>query len=283
MLCIILNFDSKNELESYFNNINKYNSNITQIEKVPDTYSTNINIYIQNEILYTINITDMHVKVISINNTDILKLIEYDYFNLLICNTDILSKYSKESCSKYILKYNTNLSTLEKNDKNYEYLVELIIIKYPELSEKFNINKNNINKYDKIILSAIEKKPEIICYLSNYNRSSLSIFLNKIVDNFDNHKKHENYENIIKCIFNICKQNIFFDEIIINIIKKNPEILYNIEFDRINNTYTENLIDKIKLDITDKYYINIVKFILITLQKNDKLNKIEKIADFYTG
>jgi hypothetical protein len=103
--------------------------------------------------------------------------------------------------------------------------------------------------------------------------------LNKIVDNLDNHKKHENYENIIKCIFNICKQNIFFDEIIINIIKKNPEILYNIEFDRINNTYTENLIDKIKLDITDKYYINIVKFILITLQKNDKLNKIEKFIN----
>ena len=103
--------------------------------------------------------------------------------------------------------------------------------------------------------------------------------MNKIVDNLDNHKKHENYENIIKCIFNICKQNIFFDEIIINIIKKNPEILYNIEFDRINNTYTENLIDKIKLDITDKYYINIVKFILITLQKNDKLNKIEKFIN----
>ena len=83
MLCIILNFNSEEELESYFNNINKHNLNITKIEKVSDTYSTNINIYIQNEILYTINITNMHVKVNSINNADILKLIEYDYFNLL--------------------------------------------------------------------------------------------------------------------------------------------------------------------------------------------------------
>jgi hypothetical protein len=284
MLCIILNFDSEKKLESYFNNINEYNPHITKIIKVPDINSTNINIYIQNEMLYTINITNMHVKVSSINNTDILKLIEYDNFNLLIYNTDILSKYDKETCSKYIQEYINNLSNQEQNDKNYEYLVELIIIKYPELSKYFNntnINKININKYDKIILSAIEKKPEIICYFSNYNTSSLDKFLNKIVDNLDNHKKHEKYNEIVKCIFNICKQNIYFDEIIFSAIKKNPEILYNIESYSINNTYIENIIDKIKLDENDIYNKNKVKFILITLLKYNKLNKIEKFINVY--
>ena len=277
MLCIILNFDSKEKLELYLNNINEYNSNITQIEKVSDTYSTNINIYIQNEILYTINITDMHVKVNSIDNADILKLIEYDYFNLLIYNTDILSKYSIETCSKYIDKYINNLSTLEKNDKNYEYLVELIIIKYPKLSEFF-INYDE--KYDIIICSAIKKNPEIICYLQEYNKSSLEIFLNIIVDNFDKTKEHEEYNRIIYFIFEICINNNF-DDIILNILKKNPEILCiklyitnHAKEDLINN-----IINNIDLFKTNEYYKDIVKCILITLLQINNLNIIENIIN----
>ena len=214
----------------------------------------------------------MHVKVNSINNTDILKLIEYDYFNLLIYNTNILSKYSKETCSKYIRKYINNLSDIEQNDKNYEYLVELIIIKYPELSEY--LYKIDINKYEKIILTAIEKNPIIICYLGDNNRSSLEKFLNIIVNNLNKDKEHENYKKIVNCIFNICKEN-YFDEIIFSVIKKNP----NIEFNDIHNTYIENVIDKINLDKTDIYYKNIVTFILITLLKNDKLDKIKKFIN----
>ena len=64
---------------------------------------------------------------------------------LIYYNTDILSKYSIGTCYKYIDKYINNLSTLEKNDKNYEYLVELIIIKYPKLSGIFIINDKIIN------------------------------------------------------------------------------------------------------------------------------------------
>jgi hypothetical protein len=277
MLCIILNFESIEKLQLYFNNINNHIPNITKIEKIVETYNTNINIYIQNEMLYTINITNRHVKVNSINNTDILKLIEYDYFNLLIYNTDILSKYDKETCSKYINKYITNLSELKQNDKNYEYLVELIIIKNPELSEYlYNID---INKYEKIILSAIEKNPVIICYLSNYNRSSLEKFLNIIVNNLDKDKEHENYKKIVKCIFDICKKNIF-DEIILSAIKKNPEILCNNELYNFDHTYIEHLIDKINLYKTGIYYKNIVKCILITLKNIKKLDKLEKIINF---
>jgi hypothetical protein len=271
MLCIILNFNSEEELESYFNNINKHNLNITKIEKVSDTYSTNINIYIQNEILYTINITNMHVKVNSIENADILKLIEYDYFNLLIYNTDILSKYSIETCYKYIEKYINNLSTLEKNDKNYEYLVELIIIKYPKLSEFFIIN-------DKIILSAIEKNPEIICYLQEYNESSLEKFLNIIVDNLEKIKEHEEYNRIIYFIFEICINNNF-NNIILNIFKINAEILCTKLY--ITNLAKENLINNIinNIDLfkTDEYYKDIVKCILIALVQINNLDIIENI------
>jgi hypothetical protein len=275
MLCIILNFDSKEKLESYFNNINEYNSNITEIKKVPDIYSTNINIYIQNEILYTINITDMHVKVNSIDNADILKLIEYDYFNLLIYNTDILSKYSMETCYKYIDKYINNLSTLKKNDKNYEYLVELIIIKYPKLSQYF-INYNE--KYDIIICSAIKKNPEIICYLQEYNKSSLEIFLNIIIDDLDKIKEHQEYISIIYYIFEICIKNKF-NNIILNVFEKNPEILC-IKL-HITNPAKEDLINDIINNInlfkTNEYYKDIVKCILITLLEINNLNIIENI------
>lgn len=190
---------------------------------------------------------------------------------LIYYNTDILSKYSIGTCYKYIDKYINNLSTLEKNDKNYEYLVELIIIKYPKLSGIFIIN-------DKIILSAIEKNPEIICYLQKYNESSLEKFLNIIVDNLEKIKEHEEYNRIIYFIFEICINNNF-NNIILNVFKINAKILCTKLY--IKNPAKENLINNIinNIDLfkTDEYYKDIVKCILIALVQINNLDIIENI------
>jgi len=82
MLRIILNFETEEELNEYLREIKNYNEYISEIKFV----DTLLEIFIQNNKLYTISISPSHTELKSLNNNSINTLIEYDYLNLLIYN-----------------------------------------------------------------------------------------------------------------------------------------------------------------------------------------------------
>jgi hypothetical protein len=213
ILCIILNFKDKKKLEEYFLNIIKYNSDITQIDIIEKDEKT-IDIYIENHKLYAIQILKGHTQLKSFNNININKLIKYDYFNLLIYYTDIISKINSDECLEYIQNFYSIASKNPVNLKYYEYIVILIIIKTPKLTGFINDYYNRIE----IILSAIEKNPNILCYILS---KDIKIICNKILSKLD--EKNINYKNIIKCIVSL----ILDDNEIENNEIENNEIVNN--------------------------------------------------------
>ena len=217
ILCIILNFKDEEKLKEYFLNISKYNSDITQID-----------IYIENHKLYAIQILKGHTQLKSFNNININKLIKYDYFNLLIYYTDIISKINSDECFEYIQNFYSIASKNPVNLKYYEYIVILIIIKTPKLTGFINDYYNRIE----IILSAIEKNPNILCYILS---KDIKIICNKILSKLD--EKNINYKNIIKCIVSLIldnneiEDNEIEDNEIVNILIKNHyDIIYKLVY-----------------------------------------------------
>jgi hypothetical protein len=218
MLCIILNFENEEKLNKYLETINEYNSNITEII-ITDGL---IEIRIENYKLYTITIETGHTYLSSFDNINIFDLIKYEYLNLLIYNTNIISNYNKEVCKEYIYKYKNELLKNKEDDnfKYYEYIVILIIINYPILTiDITNDFPNNIE----IINKAFEKNYKILCYL-NLNKDDIIIICNKILKN----KGHANYIDIIKCIVKVSVKFKLFENIDIPIDQINHEDLFEI-------------------------------------------------------
>ena len=241
MLCIILNFESRDDLINYLETINIYNSNITNIIKTDGI----IEIHIENYKLYTITIETGHTYLSSFDNINIFDLIKYEYLNLLIYNTNIISNYDEEVCTEYIYKYKNELS-INKEDNNfkyYEYIVILIIINYPILT--FNNITNDFPNNIEIINKAFEKNYKILCYL-NLNKEDIIIICNQILNKLKN-EGHVNYIDIIKCIVKVCVKYKLFENI-------------NIPFDQINH---EDLTEIVMSNIgTIKYNCTLIDYLV---------------------
>jgi len=257
MLCIILNFKTEEELKKYLGEINNYNTDITKID-ITDKDGI-IDIYINEYKLYTINIETGHAYLESFEKIGIFELIEYDYFNLLIYNTNIISNYNIQICEEYIIKYENLLSKYEKDHKNYknlkfyEYIVILIIIKYPKLTNYINYDFPN---YMEIIYTAFEKNPDILCHTYFISDKEIEIIYNKILNTIQ--LDHPKYKDKVKCILwrkphfikDIPKNHKDFSEIIINSMNvhgyTNCDIInyiVNYDYDYINtllNTIQQN-------------------------------------------
>ena len=264
MLCIILNFENEEKLKEYLETINEYNSNITEIIITDELDRLNglnglIEIRIEDYKLYTITIQTGHTYLSSFDNINIFDLIKYEYLNLLIYNTNIISNYKENVCEKYIYKYKNELSKNKEDDnfKYYEYIVVLMIINNPELT--FDITDDFPNNIE-IINKAFEKNPEILFYL-NLNKDDIITFFNTILKKIS--QDHPNNKDILKCIvhvsllkriieyINIDIGNIDHDHFL-NIVLKKCELkphctLINYIFNKYYN-YIRTL-----LQITEKY------------------------------
>ena len=209
LLFIILNFENKYKLNEYLENIIKYNPNISEII----INNLTIDIYIYNHKFYTIIFGSIHASLEIFENVDIKTLIKYDYFNLLIYYTNIISKYNEKVCEKYIYKYKNELSNNKEdyNFKYYEYIVVLMIINNPYLT--INITNNFPNDIE-IIYKAFEKNPEILCYLRMNVEDIITIF-NTILKKIS--QDHPNYKDILKCIVRVSLLNKIIEYININI------------------------------------------------------------------
>jgi hypothetical protein len=266
MLCIILNFENEEKLKEYLKTINEYNSNITDII-ITDGL---IEIHIEDYKLYTITIQTGHTYLSSFDNINIFDLIKYEYLNLLIYNTNIISNYNEEVCEEYIIKYKNELSN-NKEDNNfiyYEYIVILIIINHPTLTNNItNDFPNNIE----IINKAFEKNYKILCYL-NINKEDIIIICNKILNKLN--KEHPNYIDIIKCIVKVSVKYKLFENIDIPIDQINHEDLSEIVMSNIgpikpNCTLIDYLVNK-----HNEYIIELFK----NIDKNHKKYKLLAIC-----
>jgi hypothetical protein len=296
MLRIILNFENKDKLNEYLNNINKYNPKITKIHEVDlkeKSIETNrgtslyqIDIYIEDNKLYNINILTYHSHLEIFDYTDIFKLIEYDYLNLLLNNSNIISNYNFENCKEYILDYENLLTKYKEDYKKYiniEYLAQFIIIKYPILIEKIN------NKI-KIIMSIFLKNHKIIDYIDYIHDDN---DIQKILDNLllllkEEKVEDEKYKEILKNIISISlkydkKINIdidinhdFFLDIVLELLMSKSESFppspYCKIIDYLNEkhqTYIRELLDKI-----DKNHKNYTYLAICFLRKHPESIKI---------
>jgi hypothetical protein len=275
MLRIILNFETEEELKKYLGEINKYNKYISEI-KFSDRL---LEIFIQNNKLFTISISPGHTELKSLNNTNIDTLIEYDYFNLLIYNSNIISIFNinEDECKIFINFYNRHLYE-KQNNKSYKYFLQLIIIKYPKLTANLE------NDYMEIIISAYNKNPEILLniFINNDEKNKFfSDILSKIKE------EDINYEIIVKNIISvrpkfikdISSENKFFSEILINNIKIEDIFIFDIYYNIKKNIKSfDKLLDDINKNFPNHQnysdlVITILSFCPELIKKFDKNNK----------
>jgi DNA-directed RNA polymerase subunit L len=277
MLRIILNFGSRPKLEEYLNNIHKHNSDITNIDITDGT----IDIYINLQKLYTIRIGVGHTYLESFDISNILNLIKYEYFNLLI-NSNTISNYNEINCMDYIKEYKKKLSK-NKDDKNfklYGYLVQLIIIKYPDLT--FLINKK-IPGYMEIIMLSCYENPKILLNIRDDIKNEI---FDKLLENI--YQNHKNYKDLIINILYDSPELIKkipidykdFSEVVINRTDEHNYKVVDFLVEKYDTDYLSNLLDDINQKFSDhKNYIYIVIYII--RKSPELIKKISIDSQFY--